>query len=275
MSGRREDSALIAIGDSLTEHGTWPELLAGAAGWQIERIAHAGQTSTEIALRLGVIRMTFSAAGAVQEDRIPLKPVGPSGDFRHHIDSGMEDIAVPGTLAGRPGLLTHRVGGAALEGWEFASDGAAPTADAVLDFRAEVPVFSAPAAFVIWCGRNNPGPVAARDVAAIVAELHARHSAARCLVLGVHAASFEPIGSEGVALVDGLNATLAQTFGDHFVDLGAVFREAAPTSDGTTAAQLRSDDVHLNAAGDAVVARAVARRLSELGWWPTGMTLPS
>jgi len=275
MNRSRDGSSLIAIGDSLTEHGTWPEMLAAAAGWGIDRVAHAGQTSTEIALRIGAIGMTFTGAGPAREGRLPLTPVDPYGDFRHHIDAGMADISVPGTLAGHLGLLTHRVGGAALEGWEFLSRGTPPGAGVVLDFRAEAPVFSAPAVFVIWCGRNNPGPVAARDVAAIVAELQARHSAARCLVLGVHAASFEPVGSEGAALVDGLNATLVQTFGDHFVDLGAAFHEVAPTPDDTTAARLRSDDVHLNAEGDAVVARAVAWRLSDLGLWPVGMPLPS
>jgi hypothetical protein len=275
MSGRRDGSSLIAIGDSLTEHGTWPEMLADAAGWGVERVAYAGQTSTELAVRLGAIGMTFSVAGRAREGRIPLTPVTPSGDFRHHIDAGMADIVVPGMLGGLRGLLTHRVGGAALEGWEFASEGTPPAGHAPLDFHAEAPVFDAPAAFVIWCGRNNPGPIAARDIAAIVAELHVHHSAARSLVLGVHAASFEPAGSEGAALVDGLNATLAQAFGDHFVDLGTAFDAAAPTSDGTTAARLRSDDVHLNAAGDEVVARAVAHRLSGLGWWPSGRALPS
>lgn len=266
---------IVAIGDSLTEHGNWPEMLAEPAGWRTERFARAGQTSTEIALGIGAIEMVFSRSAPAVDGCLPLTPIDLPGDFRHHVEVGMADIEVPGTLAGIPGILAHRVDGTEVEGWVFRSTGPAPDETPELAFQPEPPSFPAPATFVIWCGRNNPGPGAARDIDAIVRYLRVRVPEARYLVLGVHAASFEPAGSEGAVLISALNATLAETHGDRFVDLGAAFLRAAPSPDGTTAARLRSDDVHLNAAGDAIVAEVVAVSLTDLGWWPEGAPLPS
>jgi lysophospholipase L1-like esterase len=104
------------------------------------------------------------------------------------------------------------------------------------------------------------------DVEAIVRQVE--RDAAEVLVLGVHAAAFEVSGSAGAAVVDEVNAALAARHGERFVDVQAALLAAVPTGDGVAAAELRVDDVHLSARGDAVVAQAVGARLRAVGRWP-------
>lgn len=262
------DTTLVVIGDSLTENGTWPERLCAEAGWSLQRAGRSGQTSTEVAVRVGARAVDFVEGETSARGEVAVVPDPLPGPVREHVHTGMDDIRVRGTLGDRPGCLVHRVSAAADEGWSFCPDAAAPgTPGARRTFLAERLSVPAGAVVVIWCGRNNPGPEVLEDVAAIAAGLR-RDSITRVLVLGVHAAAFEPEGAPGRRAVLELNQRLAERFGERFVDVQSALVRATETTDGVAAAPLRSDDVHLSVLGDAVVARAIRARVVELGWWP-------
>lgn len=281
MTATDSRRALVVIGDSLTEHGTWPEMVSRETGWALQREGRAGQTSTEIALRAGarILRLEVPDAHAVGE--IAVIPDLGSGDVREFVEEGMADIEVSGELDGRRGMLTHRVSAAAREGWTFSPLDDWPLDDEPLDdgrgpgraalFRPDPLRMRPDAVVILWCGRNNPGPAVIDDVDAVLRCLAPRGGARSALVLGVHAAAFEPAGSTGAAVVGVLNERLARVHGNAFVDVQSALLAAAPREDEVADVSLRADDVHLGPAGDAVVAAAIRARLIENGWWmPAG-----
>jgi hypothetical protein len=273
------EPVLVVIGDSLTEHGAWPDAVGAETGWPVRRAARSGQTSTEVALRVGARNVDLRVVGPDGAAGVVVVPEPVPGDMRVHVHEGMDDIRVHGALGDRPGVLAHRVSASATEGWTFHPDH--PDVPDVLDVPDTPDVQEVPgtvrfrpdplpvphgAVVVLWCGRNNPGAGVVSDVEAIVRQVE--RDAAEVLVLGVHAAAFEVSGSAGAAVVDEVNAALAARHGERFVDVQAALLAAVPTGDGVAAAELRVDDVHLSARGDAVVAQAVGARLRAVGRWP-------
>ncbi len=259
-------TTLVVIGDSLTENGTWPDRLSAETGWSLQREGRSGQTSTEIAVRVGARTIHVVEDEALPDGGIALRPDPVPGTVREHIDEGMDDLRMRGVLGDREGVLERRVSASAHDGWSFRPDDprhAVPGARHA--FRAHPLKVPSRAVVIVWCGRNNAGREVVSDVEAIVA---ASGPGARALVLGVHAAAFEPAGSPGARVVDALNVELSRRFGDRFVDVQSALVGAAPSVDRVAAAHLRSDDVHLSAAGDAVVAAAIRTRLRALEWWP-------
>ncbi|WP_353112842.1 hypothetical protein [Microbacterium sp.] len=267
---------LVTLGDSLTEHGTWPDLLSAGMRRPVLREGRAGQTSTEIALRAGAHSIDFTTGDAAGDTGLALRPLRLPGDFRSRVDGGMADVAIVGDLEDRAGTLVHRVAATADAGWTFhADDGGTMEPRERMHFQPHALPLPPSAIVVLWCGRNNPGPAVPRDVDAILSALRSRDPGLRHLVLGVHAAAFEPVGTSASALIDEMNATLAHRHAERFIDVRAALLATAPTRDGTPAPHLRIDDVHLSAAGDEVVARVVRERLTALGWWPATAGPPS
>lgn len=261
-----DGTILVAIGDSLTENGTWPDVLCAQAGWSLHNAGRSGQTSTEVALRVGARAMDLIEGETSANGDVSVVPDPLPGPVREHVGADMDDIRVRGALDGRPGLLMHPVSAAAADEWTFRPDVPADATPRVRGrFRADPLPIPPGAVVVVWCGRNNPGPQVAEDVDAIVA---GAASAACVLVLGVTAAAFEPTGSPGSEVVAALNAELARRHDERFVDVQAALLAAAPSADGVPAARLRSDDVHLSPEGDAVVADAIRARLVALDRWP-------
>lgn len=261
--------ALVTVGDSLSEHGSWPALVCARTAWDHVPLARSGQTSTEIAVRFGALPVQLRVLPGARQPALEVTPIDPAGDYRAQVRQGMADIEIAGTLDDIGGVLRHRVSSAADEGWTFTPTGGqrlrAP-ADTHVRFRAHAPRTPPDATYVVWCGRNNPGPNVLRDIRAIVDRLAATDPEARYLVLGVTNAAYEPAGTEGHALIARLAEDLAAEYGARFVDVCRRLVEAHPTVDDTPAASFRSDDVHLNAAGDEIVAEAVLDRIRTLGW---------
>jgi hypothetical protein len=105
----------------------------------------------------------------------------------------------------------------------------------------------------------------------------------RFLILGVTNGRLESDGSSSYTAIDALNTALSNEYGRRFIELrkylvnyGLSDAAIPPTSGdlsdvavGIIPNSLRSDAVHLTAAGRTVVANLVGKRLNELGWAST------
>lgn len=125
----------------------------------------------------------------------------------------------------------------------------------------------------IWAGRNNFGD--AETVKADIAAMISHLGHARFLVAGVINGNYsgEFYGTPGYAGLLQLNTDLADRYGAQFVDVRKTLIAAAdPTADAiwierdTVPASLRTDNIHLNAAGNAIVAKAMYEATIERGW---------
>jgi lysophospholipase L1-like esterase len=108
---------------------------------------------------------------------------------------------------------------------------------------------------VIWAGRNNwsdPDTVLA-DIEAMAAGI----DGGRFLVLSVIAGTYaeERPGTPGGERIEALNDRLAERYGAHFVEVGSLLDDAD-----------RWDQIHLNRAGQAKIARRVAEAIRAAGW---------
>ena len=125
---------------------------------------------------------------------------------------------------------------------------------------------------IIWSGRNNvytgtgTGPAyVLADIATMVSQL----TSSNYLVLSVLNGDYggwDSVGGGGYADITSLNASLAATYGTHYIDIRSILvasynplltldvsdhtRDIVPSS-------LRSDAIHLNTAGYAIVANQV------------------
>ncbi|PKP69094.1 MAG: hypothetical protein CVT82_12610 [Alphaproteobacteria bacterium HGW-Alphaproteobacteria-4] len=174
------------------------------------------------------------------------------------MNSGNYSGSVAGNLLGVGGTMRTDAGG----NWTF--ERAAPgAAVAVPDGTRFVPASAtdnATRTAWIWAGRGNytePAQVMV-DIAAMVASLgHSRYLVAAILPSAADTAA-------GVSTIAALNANLAALYRTHFVDLlGALQAHAGGTpgdiadlAAGIVPRSLRSDAIHLNDAGYAIVAAA-------------------
>lgn len=105
---------------------------------------------------------------------------------------------------------------------------------------------------IFWEGRNGvlTDPTAALTaIASQVAALTTDHY----VVLSVINSSTETTGTPERAAIVAFNATLASTYGTHYVDVWTYLLNLVPTGDGTISVTLRSDALHLNATGYSAV----------------------
>jgi lysophospholipase L1-like esterase len=133
---------------------------------------------------------------------------------------------------------------------------------------------------VIWAGRNNyTDPVQVQaDTAAMVAAHAAAGGGDRHLVLSIINGNYpdEYEGESGWQQIVDLNADLAETYGEHFVDVrGPLVEAGAP--DGITPnptdyalnippSGVRFDNIHLLNNGYAIVAAPVYAKVAQFGW---------
>lgn len=134
--------------------------------------------------------------------------------------------------------------------------------------------------FVYWAGRNNlsePDQIIA-DINAMT--LHQRPLRSRYLVLGESTGATETSGTSAHTSALTINTKYRQAYGRRFIDVrrylidyGLADAGITPTTqdqtdiaNDTVPASLRSDSLHLNAAGHTIVAALIRNRLNELGW---------
>lgn len=133
---------------------------------------------------------------------------------------------------------------------------------------------------LIWAGRNNYSNSAQvqADIAAMVAAHNLADGNNRYLVLSIINGDYanEYIGQSGWTQIVDLNAALASTYGTRFVDVrGPLVEAGAPSgaypdptayAENIPASGVRSDQIHLNNAGYAIVAELATAKIISFGW---------
>lgn len=255
---------IAAWGDSLTrgkgvvdESQSYPAVACQMIG---DCVAHnfgwGGQGSTQIAARQGGVPLRLSVAGnAIPAQSMPVAVLDGSVDVLKI--AGRSRGSLAGSLGGVAGVLETDAAGR----WSFTR--AEPgLAVALPDPAVFVPDDAAAlrgAETWIWAGRNNIRDTdqVLADIAAMVAALgHDR------FLVGEIIPSIEDRPAQ-VAARRAVNQRLAAIYGPRFVPLVAALqqagdgsaRDAADIARGDIPSSLRSDHLHLNAAGYAVVAQ--------------------
>jgi lysophospholipase L1-like esterase len=127
---------------------------------------------------------------------------------------------------------------------------------------------------VIWAGRNDYSRHSDID-ASIARMVGALSPGQHYLVLGTLNAENEGRGTEAYRSITEENAALAATYGDNYVPVREALvalahigdvEDAANKADDIPPRSVRSDYLHLNAAGNAAVAGIVADIIAERGW---------
>lgn len=261
-------NAIVAWGDSLTASAGATGGSSGSATYPaaaqalfsprraVVRQGVGGQTSTQIAARMNAVPILVTVAGGA----IPASGSVAVTEKSVNVLTGSGGFggSLKGWLAGVAGTMSSDGSG----NWSFARS----LAGSSVPVAANVCFISAWGQYLrghtawLWLGRNGAqaGRSVPLDIAAAVASLGHR----RYLVGGILPSSADSSGA--LAQLVALNGQLAGTYGDRFVNLPAILFAAAngsPEDAGDVAAgfvprSLRSDHLHLNDAGYAIVAQA-------------------
>lgn len=272
-----ETTMIVAWGDSLTagagapagaDYGTRAEaLFAFARDVEVEGIG--GQNSTAIAARMNAIPTRLSFPDAVI-------PADGAAEVTERSTTGVTSQGPPalaGTVCGVPGMLgAVSTDGGRNYAYSFVRAHAGevvPCPDGS-EFRFAAGDQLRQRVAWLWMGTNGAasGHTVAGDVAAAVASLgHDRYLVGSVLV-------GRDFGAARAADVRATNALLAETYGVRFVDLGAALagaadgsaEDAADVAAGIPPRSLRVDQLHLNARGYAIVAKAWHDATTKLGF---------
>ncbi len=269
-------SAVVAAwGDSLTASAgassavTAYPTVAGvlfAPDRAVANLGIGGQTSTQIAARMGALPIACAVSG----NEIPANdPVAvTSKSINILVNSGVFTGTAHGTLGGVPGTISTDGSG----NWTFARTAAGVAApcpagtpfipSAGASFRRRI------AWLCLWRNGAQAGHSVAGDIVAAVASLgHDRYLIGAILT----SAADDPAA---IAAIQSLNGVLAATYGSRFVDLYDVLQDAddgsaedlADIAAGFVPRSLRSDAIHLNDEGYAIVAETLVEATLALGW---------
>ena len=268
-------SSIVAWGDSLTasagassEATRYPAVAAAAfdPDRSIVNLGIGGQTSTQIAARMGAIPITVTLSG----DHIPASGAIAVTAKNVNIlyNSGSYTGTQAGWIGGIYGIMSTDLSG----NWTFtrAVTGADTPVPAGSLFTPDWGGAVRSRTSWLWLGRNGAqsGYTITGDVAAAVASLgHSRY-----LVGGVITGSID--GGSGLASFLATNAALSATYGPRYVDLLGALQAAndgsandlSDIAAGWVPRSLRSDPVHLNDAGYAVVAAQFKAKTLAMGW---------
>jgi lysophospholipase L1-like esterase len=272
-----EETMIVAWGDSLTagagapvgsDFGSKAEALFGfARDVDVEGIG--GQNSTAIVARMNAIATTLSFRGATIPASGPVEVTSRSTTGVTH----QGPSALAGTVCGVLGMLgAQSTDGGQTYAYDFtrATPGDAVPCPDGSEFRFVAGDQLRKRIAWLWMGTNGAdiGHSISGDIAAAVASLGHDRYLVGSLLLGstFHAAR--------VADVKATNALLARTYGRRFVDIGAALAAAGDGSAGDAAdvaagyppRSLRVDQLHLNARGYAIVAKAWHDATIELGF---------
>lgn len=270
-----DGSSIVAWGDSLTasagatsEATRYPAVAAAAfdPDRSVLNLGIGGQTSTQIAARMGAIPITVTLSGDLIPASGGVAVTAKSVNVLYN--SGSFTGTQAGWIAGVYGTMTTDLSG----NWTFtrAVAGADVPVPAGSLFTPEWAGAARSRINWLWLGRNGAtsGYSVTGDIAAAVASL----SHNRYLVGGIITGSID--GGSGLAAFLSTNATLAATYGVRYVDLLGALQAAndgsandlSDIAAGWVPRSLRSDSVHLNDAGYAVVATQFRVKTLAMGW---------
>lgn len=287
---------LVCFGDSITEgnnygHGySYPGNLATAlaSSATVVNLGKSGWTSTEVAIRQGGRQVTLGAFSLpAGTSAVQVSVTSPTAAFRTNAEIFPAWVGVLTFGATSiPGTLKHTIdsGAATPNAWTFqrTTAGSAVSVPAGAVFTATEFAGYLGATAIIGVGRNNiddPALVAA-DVAAMVAKLTPELK--RFLVLSVTTTTTETSGTAGYNKVAAINALLAATYGNRFVDTrrylidqGLAYNGMSPTSADSTAIAgdtippsliVTQDVTHPNGYGYRAMAACILDKLTALDW---------
>jgi len=232
----------------------------------IVNLGIGGQTSTQIAARMGAQPIAVTVSG----DQLPASGgvAVTTRSINVLYNSGTYSGSQKGWLAGVYGTMTTDGAG----NWTFTREAAGPAGPCPSGsvFTPELGQRLRNRVAWLWLGRNGAqaGHTVEGDIAAAVASLgHDRYLVGAILTSAGDSA-------DGVAAILARNATLAATYGSRFVDVFAALAGAndgspadlADVAAGHTPGSLRSDAIHLNDGGYAIVAAAFKARNDAMGW---------
>jgi len=261
-------SGIVAWGDSLTAGAGATGGSTGAATYPavaqallsppraVMRQGVGGQSSTQIAARMNAVPILVTVTSGIIPASGSVAVTEKSVNVL--VNSGSYSGTMRGWLAGVEGTMTTDGSG----NWSFARSvpGTSLPVDANARFICAWGQYLRGYAAWLWLGRNGAqaGRTVLGDIAAAVASLgHSRY-----LVGGILPSTAD--SGAGLAQLATLNGQLAGVYGDRFVNLPAILSAAAngTAEDSTDVAagfvprSLRSDHLHLNDAGYALVAQA-------------------
>lgn len=261
-------SGIVAWGDSLTAGAgatggstgtaTYPSIAQGLFSPRraVVRQGVGGQTSTQIAARMNAVPILVTVSGGA----IPASGSVAVTDKSVNVlvGSGGYTGSVRGWLAGVDGTMSTD----GLGNWSFARSvtGASAPVQANARFICAFGQYLRGYTAWLWLGRNGAQAdhTVLGDIAAAVASLgHSRY-----LIGGILPSTADSGAS--LAQLATLNGQLASAYGDRFVNLPAILsagangttEDSADVAAGFVPRSLRSDHLHLNDAGYALVAQA-------------------
>lgn len=282
--------AVAVVGHSMVKStGTdWPTtILEPALGVDVINFGFSGQASTDIAIHFGAIDPLLAVTGnqIPASGPVTVTAVAPATKYR---SNGSNPVSWVGELAGVPGTLLHSQSPS--EGWTFTRTdaGAAVACPAGTPFVCTEADDFRDRTLIVWAARNNTEGGVDMDPAFRDIDLIIRHQKAvvkRVLVLGELNATNEPPGNakyEALLRFNRLAALRYPGVDVAFLDIrvfllsnGLQLAGISPTAqdrvdlaNGAVPTSLHAvgDALHPNAAGYAVVSKAVAQFFATRGW---------
>lgn len=267
----------MSWGDSLTQGAggagtSYPSVLSGLLSRAVTNMGVGGETSSQIAARAGGRPVALTAAGAaIPGDTAVTVTTAPS------IPSA-QGVPISGAVVGVRGTLTLSAGVVSFRRQEAVQGNTACPANST--FTPDAALAQQYTRQIIWAGRNNytDAAIVLADIAAIVAFGRTGKYVVLSVLNGAYAD--EVAGGTGYKKMISLNQQLAATYGANYLDIrrylidqGLADAGITPTAQDSTdigndvvPSSLRSDNIHLNAAGYTVVAQQVAARIQALGY---------
>jgi len=287
---------IVCWGDSLTEgvYGTsYPAQLAAlVAGASLVNNGIGGQTSTQIAMRQGGVATKLTLANnqivaggntvtAINGGAVVGHATYQDPDYRLiSTPAANGPISVSGTIAGTQGTLTATGSGGVpstvLQYTFTPTTAPASPVSCPAGSRFSVPQDPADAIAVLWVGRNNytdPTQIQS-DIAAMIAA----HPNKKFIVLSVLNGDFpgETLGLANWTTITQLNAALKSAYPANYIDIratlvaqgapGTPYADASAYANDMVPSALRGDQIHLNQAGNGLVAAAVQSFILDKGW---------
>lgn len=284
---------VVLVGHSMLFAASW-SIAESLPGLRVTNLAVPGEQMETIAARQGALPLLVTPRGGVVPEAGAVEVGVERGGWPLLQGPPSYQVLMVGTGRPIPGVLSLRRDPEAAPGrhspadtYLFTRNAAGP---AVAVARAVPLVFTEAAAHlddiaVYWAGRNgswtDAGAVDDRMALQLRMIWHQRPLDKRFLVIGEINAAGEPaagpIGREIIAY----NSAAQAKFGRRFIDLrtylltrgltdagvAATAQDARDLAAGIVPTSLRSDAIHLNARGSALVGKLVQTRLIELHWY--------